>query len=362
MSSACLPAVIHSPRAPPSPVAVLSSGASVARSGQPGTPLVGGGLGGMLSGGYDGGDEGEAERYESQWQQVEELYCPLVSISAADAAGGGASSGGGGGPQVRPLTGDVELPPGRSLLTFLAAPVKRGLYKALHLRAALQRLPLRVAVAAPQPLWGPPHGSLADAAAAAAAPAAEAIYMRVEQAQPRLELGLVAAGGSLVAGQEQWLGLALAPGRDALRDAQLQLTWPVGHPGSGGLGEWRAMQTAHPSHLIEIGWAALPPLSASALSCIRAARQPAGAPTAPCLLHSWVPPVPPCCRAACRASQAYRPGPPPPRRTLGRRRPAAGGRRRRRAAGLPRGAALCAAGAPCGGAGCRRRRGGGHAA
>lgn len=43
----------------------------------------------------------------------------------------------------------------------------------------------------------------------------------------------VAAGGSLIAGQEQWLGLALAPERDALQHARLELTWPLGSTAGG---------------------------------------------------------------------------------------------------------------------------------
>lgn len=204
------------------------------------------------------------ERYESQWQLVEELQCPLVAVSAS---GGGGDSGAAAAasPSLQPLCGEVVLPPGRSVLTFIAAPVKRGLYKALHIRASLQQLPLHVSVHPPAPLWatqGPAAGGkgaaqlsrrASRAGTGAASPlalvgsgggggdvaggasSAEAVVMLVEQAQPRVQLSLLAAGGSLVAGQEQWLGLALAPQRDTLHGARLELSWPLAHPAAGEL-------------------------------------------------------------------------------------------------------------------------------
>lgn len=214
------------------------------------------------------------ERYEAYWQQVEELTCSLVAISSGGGDAGGGSRGSCHDTTLQPLAGEVLLPPGTSLLTFLAAPVQRGLYKALHLRALLQQLPVHVDVQPPEPLWQQQEAAAVVAAAAAHsrgamspqalrrssragvprggplapvaggaplaqhqphhpgdAPAgmhdAETILLDVEQAQPRVQLSLVAAGGRLIAGQEQWLGLALAPERDALRHARLELTWPL---------------------------------------------------------------------------------------------------------------------------------------
>ena len=180
------------------------------------------------------------ERYESQWQLVEELHCSLVAVRPSGSASGGAA------PSLQPLSGEVELPPGRSVLSFLAAPVKRGLYKALCLRACLDQLPLAVAVRAPQPLW-PPAGAAGAGKAAVggsrgatgaeelgSGQPAEAVLMQVGPAQPRVELSLLAAGGSLIAGQEQWLGLALAPERDALHGARLELSWPLAPAAGGG--------------------------------------------------------------------------------------------------------------------------------
>jgi hypothetical protein len=210
------------------------------------------------------------ERYESQWQQVEELYCPLVAVSRHDGTLGGsinaAEVGASARPRLQPFSGEVALPPAHSVLTFLAAPVKRGLYKAVHIHARMQHLPLHIAVQPPLPVWrqlgssaGDPRASLSGATAAAAgrrasragvpggsppapdtgssAPPAEAILMHVEQAKPRVQLRLLAAGGSLVAGQEQWLGLVVAPERDALHNARLELSWPLAGPSPGALGE-----------------------------------------------------------------------------------------------------------------------------
>lgn len=270
-------AVIHSPRASgPGPLA--TPGAHAGSSGQrrssaPGTPLGEAGAHALEPQGSLG-----RERFEPYWQRVEELTCSLVAISST----GSDSSSSGSGTTLRPITGEVSLPPGTSLLTFLAAPVQRGLYTALHLRAMLQQMPLYVEVEAPEPLWQQQEAAAAVAAAAAHsrgamspqalrrssragvprggplapvaggapltprvprppgdAPAgicdAEFVVLDVEQAQPRVQLSLVAAGGSLIAGQEQWLGLALAPERDALQHARLELTWPQANTAGGPL-------------------------------------------------------------------------------------------------------------------------------
>ncbi len=256
-------AVIHSPRAA-SPLASLAD----ARAGLQGSPGAASKaqLGssfqvGALSLALETADSTVAqERYESQWQLVEELSCSLVAVSPCSSSGGGGTSSGSSGsslpPSLQPVSGEIELPPGRSLLTFLAAPVKRGLYKALSLRARLDQLPFVVTVRPPRPLWpaGQPSSSSKAAAGSgrrgsraggsdswaggaqlaagggedsASGPQAEAVLMTVGPAQPRVELSLLAAGGSLIAGQEQWLGLELAPERDALHSARLELSWPL---------------------------------------------------------------------------------------------------------------------------------------
>ena len=244
--------------------------AGLRRTATPATPTGGDGLLSVSLETPEAAAGSSTERYEAQWQQVEELQCTLVAISPAGGASAGSQSSGssgGGGPGLRPLVGEVSLPPGASVLTFLAAPIKRGLYRAQHLRARLQQLPLHVAVQPPEPLWqvqgtaapgkrGSGGGSQAASrragsraataaggtpltlpAGASEAPAgaraAEAILLCVDQAQPRVQLSLVAAGGSLIAGQEQWLGLAVAPDRDALHDGQLELTWPLSHAAGG---------------------------------------------------------------------------------------------------------------------------------
>lgn len=259
----------------------MHGGSSQRRSSAPGTPLGDAGAHAL-----EPQDSLGRERYEAHWQQVEELACSLVAISSSGGSAGSGSGSSSGGTTLQPLTGEVCLPPGTSLLTFLAAPVQRGLYKALHLRAVLHQLPMYVEVEAPEPLWQQQEAAAAVAAAAAhsrgamspqalrrssragvprggpLAPVAggapltprvprrpsdgpagvcdaEFIVMDVEQAQPRVHLALVAAGGSLIAGQEQWLGLALAPERDALQHARLELTWPLGST-AGGLPGGRA--------------------------------------------------------------------------------------------------------------------------
>lgn len=250
-----LSAVIHSPRAA-SPLATLAD----ARGSPGAAPKVQLGPSfqvGALSLALEHADSTAAqERYESQWQLVEELSCSLVAVAPCGTGGDGGDSGGALPPSLQPVSGEVELPPGRSLLTFLAAPVKRGLYKALSLQARLDQLPFTASVRPPRPLWPAPLPSSSGTAAAgngrrdsrsgaaqlAAAgeaeagscPQAEAVLMQVGPAQPRVELSLLAAGGSLIAGQEQWLGLALAPERDALHGARLELSWPLAPTAASG--------------------------------------------------------------------------------------------------------------------------------
>jgi hypothetical protein len=253
--------VIHSPRAA-SPLATLAD----ARAGLRGSPgatskaqLASSSFQvGALSLALEHADSSAAqERYESQWQLVEELSCSLVAVSPCSRSGGTGGIGGSGlPPSLQPVSSEVELPPGRSLLTFLAAPVKRGLYKALSLRARLDQLPFVVAVRPPRPLWPAGESSSSGKSAGGngrrdsrtgggqlvaeggsadttSGPQGEAVLMTVGPAQPRVELSLLAAGGSLIAGQEQWLGLALAPERDALHGARLELNWPLAAAAAG---------------------------------------------------------------------------------------------------------------------------------
>lgn len=250
------PAVIHSPRAAASPLASLADARAGLARGSPGAApqaqLAGSSFQvGALSLALEPADSTVAqERYESQWQLVEELPCSLVAVRPCGSSRGSRGSGGAA-PSLQPLSGEVELPPGCNALTFLAAPVKRGLYKALCLRARLDQLPLAVAVRAPQPLWplaGAPGAGKAAAGSGRGASGAEesgggqtaeAVLMQVGPAQPRVELSLLAAGGNLIAGQEQWLGLALAPERDALHGGRLELSWPLAPVvGGGAAGGW----------------------------------------------------------------------------------------------------------------------------
>lgn len=244
-------AVIHSPPAAASPVASLAEArAGLLRAGSGATPPAA--LGGPFSLGAlniaaEAAPSGPAEeRVESRWQLVEELLCPLVAVSPGGGSDDTAAAAAAAAPALQPLRGEAVLPAGPSVLTFLAAPVKRGLYKALHLRAALQQLPLHVAVRPPAPLWpaaGAAGASATSVAAGAAGSRAEEVVMLVEQAQPRVQLSLLAAGGGLIAGQEQWLGLLLAPERDTLHGARLELSWPLSQPpaarGLAGEQAWR---------------------------------------------------------------------------------------------------------------------------
>jgi hypothetical protein len=182
-------------------------------------------------------------RIVMRWQEVEELRCCLVGV------GGPASGVGGHAGPLLPLGGAAALRPGANRLHFLAAPVKRGLYKPLHVTAALEQLQMQLPVRLPPAPWQP-AGAPAPLAGAARAPSPdpdlfggsaqsggtgrsgavpeEAVLMAVDSAAPRLAISLAAAAdGCLVGGQQQWLGLHVAPERDHLQAVRLEVGWPA---------------------------------------------------------------------------------------------------------------------------------------
>lgn len=275
--------------------------------GEAGTPRAAAGGGAAGAAAAAAGPEGEAggSKYVSRWQEVEELQCRLISIApldsyslAADKAAAGCALG---------AAGPAVLRPGMNVLTFLASPVKRGVYVPKHIRGFLRGLPLHIdvhpppsllssgsspaqlsgdsggaapggrgaAAALPLPTQRLPARSRASAdgggaalvfrpapesftspagrggsedagwaagwrelAAAADACHEDSVVMVVESASPRVRVWPAAAGGAVVAGQRQWLGLVLRPDRDQLRAATLGLTWPAagGGAGCGGAG------------------------------------------------------------------------------------------------------------------------------
>jgi len=185
------------------------------------------------------------------------------------------------GSMARPLRAAV-LHPGWNRLTFLAAPVVPGLCLVHHMSALLGTCTLRIQAtppslrrflhcpASPPPLPPPPtagHSGVPGAMSAGVVDlgvdgvSREAVVLAVADVQPRMSMAAVALGGSLVAGAQQWLGVAVIPCQDTpshLRLALLprtkgllrvgdhvaqpaeDLLLPVGPGGAlhGGLGPW----------------------------------------------------------------------------------------------------------------------------
>eukprot|EP00887_Chlorella_sp_A99_P003263 scaffold9.g3263.t1 len=221
-----------------------------------------------------GGDAGEGDRYVTKWQQVEELRCLLIDICHPPAGGAGEASPtlAGEASAVQPARRTLALHPGRSVLRFLAAPIKRGLYVPLHVRALLHELPVHLTVKQPDaaapaqagaqagaglqvgrlshaggrgaplgaarlgaapgdPLFSPAPAWSAPGAAGASADGSvheDMVLMSVAAAAPRVSVTLASAGGAVIAGQRQWLGLAVRPAKGvALGGAALEVMWPL---------------------------------------------------------------------------------------------------------------------------------------
>ena len=124
--------------------------ASPARGG-PTAPEPSSAVDGSVPAGGQSPSGGAADHYVRRWQLVEELTCRLVDLSAGPAgpAARSASEVQGRAPATQQA---AVLPPGVSVLTFVAAPIKRGIYTPLYVHAHLHALPLRIAVERPAPL------------------------------------------------------------------------------------------------------------------------------------------------------------------------------------------------------------------
>ena len=196
----------------------------------------------------------EGPRFTTEWQDTEDLQCCLVSIFHFEEEkeqetkvveevlkGNGVDVGTTA--LVTPLTGAAELRSGVNLLRFMAAPLKRGLYRPLRITATLHNLEIFMDVEensclSPTSLF--PNGAHTSSSMMGLHDqghvlsfledsAAYPIVLEVEPTLPRISIAAVAAtgGGRLVAGQKQWMGLHIAPGRDVLENATLAITWPV---------------------------------------------------------------------------------------------------------------------------------------
>lgn len=175
-----------------------------------------------------------------QWQETEELACSLcasaVQCPEAPRVSGNHSA------SHQSLPGDtVTLQPGLNMVTFRVLPLKRGLYTLKHMQGSLGSLSLHIPVmlkepsalalhaqaAAERPSHAPIAASDTHNPQAAALGTVlntgdlqqESVVLNVHSCRQRLAVSAAALKGALVAGQPQWLAVAIMPLHDALHEA-----------------------------------------------------------------------------------------------------------------------------------------------
>lgn len=179
----------------------------------------------------------------TQWQETEELPCSLTQAhlghiaSDVDVASMQSSKGSQSDCSKAPSTAMVQ--PGINRLTFRALPLKRGLYTLKHVDASLGCLSLHIPVpptplselslrASSEPLVARSiAGSEAPGSGAAALGTVlntgevqqETVVLNVHSCRQRVAVSAAALRGALVAGQPQWLAIAIMPLHDSLHDA-----------------------------------------------------------------------------------------------------------------------------------------------
>ena len=179
----------------------------------------------------------------TQWQETEELACTLTQAHLADDASDvdvasmQSSRGRQSDCSMAPSTAMVQ--PGINRLTFRALPLKRGLYTLKHVDASLGCLSLHIPVlptplselslrASSEPLVArSTAGSETTGSGAASLGTVvntgeiqqETVVLNVHSCRQRVAVSAAALRGALVAGQPQWLAMAIMPLHDSLHDA-----------------------------------------------------------------------------------------------------------------------------------------------
>lgn len=199
------------------------------------------GLGSVRAPSGDLGAAADDADVTTQWQETEELACSMSTPTArppdppAELTSYPVPD--------RALPGDtVTLRPGLNTLAFRVLPLKRGLYTLKHMQGSLGSLSLHMPVilrepnalalhsqaAAERPSNPSTAGSDSLSAPAAAALGTvrstgevqqEPVVLNVHSCRQRLAVSAAALRGTLVAGQPQWLGIAVLPLHDSLHEA-----------------------------------------------------------------------------------------------------------------------------------------------
>ena len=181
----------------------------------------------------------EAPRFIAEWQDTEDLQCSLVEIISDDqellkqASSQKIISKSTSTPPVgllTPLSGPIEIARGVNVLRFMAAPLRRGLYRPVRVTGSFYNLQISFEVESTvtdldpigstnHPFFPQPSDSYVPE---------DAVVLEVEPLLPRVivEPATALGGGRLVSGQGQWLGLHIKAGRDHFEDTTLDITWP----------------------------------------------------------------------------------------------------------------------------------------
>ena len=180
----------------------------------------------------------------TQWQETEELACSLCApaVQSSESPRGLANES----EPHRSLPGDtVSLQPGLNTLTFHVLPLKRGLYTLKHMQGSLGSLSLHIPVmlkepnalalhsqAAPERPSNPsiagsdnlnPQAAALGTVLSTGEVQQETVVLSVHSCRQRLAVSAAALRGALVAGQPQWLAVAIMPLHDALHEASVHM-------------------------------------------------------------------------------------------------------------------------------------------
>lgn len=230
--------VAYSPKSASSSRADFSRTTSSLKQRLTDSPL---GLGSIRAPSGDLGAAADDAEVTTQWQETEELACSMCTPTArppdppAELTSNPAPD--------RALPGDtVTLQPGLNTLAFRVLPLKRGLYTLKHMQGSLGSLSLHMPVILREPnalalrsqaaaeCPSNPSTAGSDSLSAPAAAALgtvlstgevqqETVVLNVHSCRQRLAVSAAALRGTLVAGQPQWLGVAVLPLHDSLHEA-----------------------------------------------------------------------------------------------------------------------------------------------
>lgn len=192
---------------------------------------------------------GQDADVHTQWQETEELVCPLAQASTSGHEDTFGSNTEPHEPNTMRVTaGAAILQPGVQQLTFQACPLKRGLYSLKHMTASLQQLDLHIPAlprqgphqldphqqtahqhVATHPLLPHPADTTFQALGSVLSTGLthqQTVVLNVHSCRQRLAVSAAAVKGGLVAGQPQWLGISVIPMHDALHEACMHVGLP----------------------------------------------------------------------------------------------------------------------------------------